>query len=96
MKIGSIDTKALGSTQHGELRSSTEATSATTAAAEPSAKVKLTAAAGLASGPEGDFDAEKVERIATAIREGKFKVNAEAIADKLIAHAGDLVSRQVQ
>ena len=45
----------------------------------------------LVSEANADFDAEKVERIAQAIRDGKFKVNAEAIADKLIANAQELL-----
>jgi negative regulator of flagellin synthesis FlgM len=32
-----------------------------------------------------------VARIAQAIRDGKFEVNAGAIADKLIAHTRDLL-----
>lgn len=40
-----------------------------------------------------DFDAEKVSRIAQAIRDGSFMVDAEAIADKLLAHRGDLRDR---
>ena len=60
---------------------------------EASAKVELSAAASLlaAEGNTADFDAEKVARIAQAIRDGKFEVNAEAIADKLIAHTRDVL-----
>ncbi|HEY1092686.1 MAG TPA: flagellar biosynthesis anti-sigma factor FlgM [Burkholderiaceae bacterium] len=39
------------------------------------------------------FDAEKVDRIAKAIAEGKFSINAESIADKLISNAQELVAR---
>ena len=60
---------------------------------EASAKVELSAAASLlaAEGNTADFDAEKVARSAQAIRDGKFQVNAEAIADKLIAHTRDVL-----
>ena len=60
---------------------------------EASAKVELSAAASLlaAEGNTADFDAEKVSRIAQAIRDGQFEVNAEAIADKLLAHTRDLL-----
>ena len=38
-----------------------------------------------------DFDAEKVLRIAQAIRDGRFTVDAHAIADKLIANAREIL-----
>ncbi|MDH4062585.1 MAG: flagellar biosynthesis anti-sigma factor FlgM [Aquincola sp.] len=63
--------------------------------AEASTKVELSSAAtalAAAAGDNGDFDAAKVERIAQAIRDGKFEVNAEAIADKLLAHTRDLLN----
>ena len=44
-----------------------------------------------AGGQEGVFDADKVKRISEAIRDGKFSVNADAIADKLIANAQELL-----
>jgi len=65
-------------------------------APEASAKIELssTATALLAGVPEdGSFDAQKVGRITQAITEGKFTVNAEAIADKLIANAQEVLSR---
>lgn len=40
-----------------------------------------------------DFDQAKVDRISTAISQGQYKVNAEAIADKLLANAQELLSR---
>jgi negative regulator of flagellin synthesis FlgM len=42
---------------------------------------------------EGSFDAAKVERIAQAIRDGQLKINAGAIADKLISNAQELLDR---
>jgi len=63
---------------------------------EPSAKVQLTdhvALAGTEASRAADFDSEKVERIAQAIRDGKFQVNAEAIADQLIANAQELLPK---
>jgi negative regulator of flagellin synthesis FlgM len=60
---------------------------------EASAKVALSpAAAVLVSEDNADFDTEKVARIAQAIRDGKFAVNAEAIADKLIAGTKELLA----
>jgi negative regulator of flagellin synthesis FlgM len=61
---------------------------------EASAKVALSPAARLlteAAGDAGSFDSAKVERIAQAIRDGRFTVNADAIADKLIANAQELL-----
>jgi len=60
-----------------------------------SAKVALssTAASTPAVAGDGSFDGAKVERIATAIREGKFTINAEAIAEKLIINAEELLGR---
>ena len=105
MKIGQIDNKsasvaatgaaerkpAQGATRSEGAAAPGAATAASGASAEPSAKVALSNAA-LA----GDFDSEKVERIAQAIRDGKFQVNAEAIADKLISNAADLLGRSTQ
>jgi negative regulator of flagellin synthesis FlgM len=42
----------------------------------------------------GEFDARKVEEVRTAIAEGRFKVNAEAVADKLLASVGELLGRK--
>ena len=73
------------------------APAAKAAAPEASAKVALSAAAALlVNQGNADFDAEKVARIAQAIREGKFEVNAEAIADGLIAHTRDLLTGRQQ
>ena len=70
-----------------------QAAAATAAAADPSATVALssTAATLLSGGASGEFDAEKVARMSEAIASGSFKVNAEAIADKLIANAQELL-----
>ena len=42
----------------------------------------------------GDFDAAKVENIKQAIRDGKFEVNSEAVADKLISSVQDLFGKK--
>jgi negative regulator of flagellin synthesis FlgM len=42
---------------------------------------------------DGSFDAAKVERVSQAIKDGTYKVNPEAIADKLIANAQELLTR---
>ncbi|MEO5735423.1 MAG: flagellar biosynthesis anti-sigma factor FlgM [Rubrivivax sp.] len=67
-----------------------------TQATEASAKLQLSPAATAVAGSAGDgsFDAKKVDRIAQAIRDGSFQVNAEAIADKLIVNAAELLGRK--
>lgn len=47
-----------------------------------------------ASGP-GEFDVEKVEALKQAIRDGRFTVNAGAIADRLIADAREMLGPKV-
>lgn len=90
MKIGSLENKAAVAPAITERKTSNTSGSASP---EPSAKVELSAGALLgASAGESVFDAEKVRRIAEAIRDGKFEVNAEAIADKLISNAHELLS----
>jgi negative regulator of flagellin synthesis FlgM len=42
---------------------------------------------------DGGFDAAKVEAIKSAIRDGRFQVNAEVVADKLIASVRELVGK---
>lgn len=64
------------------------------AAADPSAKVQLSEAARLLAGSDGaEFDAKKVQEVSDAIADGTYKVNAEAIADKLIANAQELLGK---
>ena len=43
------------------------------------------------AGTSETFDAAKVQRITQAISEGKFSVNADAIADKLLSNAQDVL-----
>jgi negative regulator of flagellin synthesis FlgM len=91
MKIGPLDSKPPASPSSAERKTTPEA--AAPQAAEASAKVALSPAASSLSVATGDaaFDTAKVERIAQAIRDGRFKVNAEVIADKLIINAEELL-----
>jgi len=48
---------------------------------------------GVAAG-EAPFDAAKVERIRQAIKDGQFAVNPEAIAEKVISSAKELLGQK--
>ena len=65
------------------------------AAPDASTQVALsTAASTLLSGSSSaEFDSAKVARISQAIADGKYSINAEAIADKLIANAQELLGK---
>ena len=67
----------------------------TAKAAEVGAKVELssTAATLMSHDVSAEFDAEKVSRISDAIGKGQFRINPEAIADKLIANAQELLTK---
>lgn len=90
MKIGQLENKTI-TPAVSERRTGS---SAGASGVESSAKVQLSAAAQMVSqtdATEGVFDAEKVKRISDAIRDGKFEVNHEAIADKLLTNAQELL-----
>jgi negative regulator of flagellin synthesis FlgM len=93
MKIGPLDTKPAAPPPASERKTPSTTERSRT---EPSAQVQLstTASALSADGTDPTFDTAKVEKIAGAIRDGKFKVNPEAIADKLIANSQELLSRK--
>jgi negative regulator of flagellin synthesis FlgM len=42
----------------------------------------------------GNFDAKKVEEVRTAIAEGRFKVNTEAVADRLLSSVAELLGKK--
>jgi negative regulator of flagellin synthesis FlgM len=69
---------------------------APTAPVDTGTQVLLSSAAKEIQTPptEAGFDGAKVERISKAISAGNFKVNPEAIADKLIASAKELLARK--
>ena len=97
MKIGPLEAKPPVAPITAE-RKGTAAPAApgSPAAAASSTQVELSAAASLLAGAAADpsIDAAKVDRIAAAIRNGQFSVNAEAIADKLIENAQELLTRK--
>ena len=91
MKIGPLESKPALAPATTERKAA-----ASPVPAEASAKVELSQAATQISGAASDpsFDTAKVERIAQAIRDGKFSVNPEVIADKLILNAQELLGRK--
>lgn len=69
----------------------TAATQSTTGVSEDKATVSAAGAQISALVGSADFDQAKVDAIRQAIREGRFSVNAEAIADRLIYEASALL-----
>lgn len=69
--------------------------SAIPAKADPSAKIAISSEATnlLAKQGSADFDAEKVARISQQIENKTFKINPEAIADKLISNAKEVLTK---
>ena len=94
MKIGPFDTSSPRTTATGE-RASARPSGAGDAAAtsESSTQVALSSTAALLGAGDPSFDTAKVERIAQAIRDGSFRIDAGAIADKLIDNAQELLAR---
>jgi negative regulator of flagellin synthesis FlgM len=100
MKIGNPADAALAPLTQGtaaatDAKSARPAATPAADAADPSAKVALssTVESLRAGGAGADFDAEKVARMQQAIANGTFQVNAEVIADKLIANAQEVLGR---
>ena len=93
MKVGSFDNNKPIAPASGHAATAPDKAAAGSAQPEASSKVALSPAASLlVNDGNAEFDAAKVARIAAAIRDGKFQVNAEAIADKLIAHTKELLA----
>ena len=94
MKIGHLEntsvTPAVGERKSGPVAAPVVA-DAKPAQASATVALSTTATQLAAGGTEGVFDAQKVQRISDAIRDGKFQVNPEAIADKLISNAQELL-----
>ena len=93
MKIGPIESGPIGTPTTERKAQAAPAP----VRSEPSAQVALSQAASVLASVSADptFDAAKVERIAQAIRDGKFTINADTIADKLIVNAEELLSRRL-
>jgi negative regulator of flagellin synthesis FlgM len=98
MKIGSFENKGQVAPMQNDRKSGNADKAGSAAAgpaAQPSTTVSISSTASMISGMDNDgtFDAEKVARMAQAIRDGKFEVNADAIADKLIANTQELLRK---
>jgi negative regulator of flagellin synthesis FlgM len=104
MKIGQPADKPLPAAAAGTAAPAAADAAKTAAAAGPgqaaptvdaSATVALSSTAStlLSGGTSGEFDADKVARVGQAIADGTFKINPEAIADKLIANAQELLTK---
>jgi len=93
MKIGSVDTKPVVTPAPAE-RKPNAAPAVSSASASTQVDLSATAIGLAAPGSDPAFDTAKVERIAQAIRDGKFTINPEAIADKLIVNAEELLGRK--
>ena len=103
MKIGQPADRSTGTAAAAEAKGATgsaakaKAGPTGTAPTDASAKVRLSdAVSGMLAGkdPAGEvFDAAKVERLASAIAQGKFVVSPAAVADKLIANAKELLNK---
>ena len=98
MKIGNINSTAATTAVTGDRKTASkpaDKASATAAANtdDSSTQVELSDAANAlsAAADDGTFDQAKVDRIAQAIKDGKFQVNHGAIADKLIANSRELL-----
>ena len=102
MKIGQPADSSVAAAAAGTPAAPTDAAKSAQAAAVKdtaagaSAKVELSSTAATLLSPAGaaaDFDADKVKRMSDAIASGTFAVNADVIADKLIANARELLAK---
>jgi len=104
MKIGQPADKPLPAAAAGATAPAAADAAKTTAVAghgqaapavDASATVALSSTAStlLSGGTSAEFDADKVARVGQAIADGTFKINPEAIADKLIANAQELLTK---
>lgn len=99
MKIGNPADKpapvVVGNGTPAAANGSAQGATAIPAQADASAKIELsnTASTLLTGGATAEFDAEKVARISKAIEAGTFKINPQAIADKLISNAQELLGK---
>lgn len=107
MKVDSSPDSYIGSVAGGPQKAAerpnagAEAAAAAGAAAKPQAPAGVTvtlssstsqAISGTGGSNSDVFNAEKVQAMKAAIADGSFKVNAEAIADKMLSNAAEMLS----
>ncbi|MDP1900680.1 MAG: flagellar biosynthesis anti-sigma factor FlgM [Rubrivivax sp.] len=92
MKIGPLESKPVATTPAERKAQPAQGPAQPQASTQVDLSPAATALTSTATDPA--FDGAKVDRIAQAIRDGKFEVNPEAIADKLIANATELLARK--
>ena len=105
MKIGQPSDNSIPSSTSTQSAATKAAQSPTTAAISTAAKgtplagvavTVSTLARSLESanrGQSADIDLKKVDAVKSAIQQGTYKVNADAIADKLLSNAQEMLSR---
>jgi negative regulator of flagellin synthesis FlgM len=94
MKIGSIENKAPVAPVAGDRKAPTgKAAGSPSAATSANVEISAEASALASANGDGSFDAAKVERVSQAIKDGTYQINHEAIADKLITNAQELLNR---
>ncbi len=86
-----VQAKTVRDTAAHTALSGTQRAAATPAGNQDTVDVSSAGAAISGMNSSADFDSAKVESIRQAIREGRFSVNAEKIADRLIADATALL-----
>lgn len=97
MKIQYSYNKSLNSAEPANPKKINRSGSSKLDSATTSAEVQLSPmtarmkAAESALGKSSSFDRRRVEELRTAITEGRFKINPEAIADRLLQSVGDLL-----
>ncbi len=95
MKIdNSIKPVAGGNVSETRTRAPEKAASSTPSSAGDSVRLSGLSAQLQPSGSTSSFDAARVSQIKQAISDGKFQINAGAIADRLISSARELVDAQ--
>ena len=96
MKIGPLsDTRVAGSSSGvSKAGQNTPAASSKTSVNSAAVTVSNLAQSMDQAGKGPEIDTAKVESVRTAIANGTYKVNAEAIADKLLSNAKEMFTRK--